>query len=410
MKDIDNAIEVSKVSKSFRVYFDKGRGLKEFAIFSKRRKYELRQVLNDISFTVKKGETVALIGHNGCGKSTTLKLLTRIMYPDSGKIKMAGRVSALIELGAGFHPDMTGRENIYINASIFGLTRSEINRKINDIINFSELGDYIDNPVRTYSSGMYMRLAFSVAINVSADILLIDEILAVGDVNFQKKCYEKMQELKKQGVTIVIVTHDMNTVKSFCDRAIWINDGKIMGDGISSEVVEEYMRYMNEQQNGKGTEQTASEQKNSANGDHYGNQKAVFTSAQLLSADGKVTDVIRSEQDWKLRVNYKINSSVDALIFCLELRTAEGVDIFGTASTSNGNLIQVTNKKEGQIVLDFSPLHLLTGSYVLQLAIQEPDGTVCDFYKHYMTLNVKGLSKWSNDTGIIHYDVKWRYN
>ena len=201
----DVAIEVQHISKSFKISYDKSKTLKDKIIFAKKDKYEIHQVLDDVSFTIEKGEAVGLIGHNGCGKSTTLKLLTRIIYPDSGEISIDGRVSSLLELGAGFHPDMTGRENIYTNASIFGLTKKEIDERLDEIIEFSELEEFIDNPVRTYSSGMYMRLAFSVAINVNADILLIDEILAVGDSNFQLKCANKMQELKKEGITIVIV-------------------------------------------------------------------------------------------------------------------------------------------------------------------------------------------------------------
>lgn len=173
----ENAIIVDHVKKHFKVFLDKGQSFKERLLFRNRRRYENRQVLRDISFTVKRGEAVGLIGHNGCGKSTTLKLLTRILYPDSGTITIKGRVSSLIELGAGFHPDMSGRENIYTNASIFGLSKKEIDSRLQTIIDFSELEQFIDNPVRTYSSGMYMRLAFSVAINVDADVLLIDEIL-----------------------------------------------------------------------------------------------------------------------------------------------------------------------------------------------------------------------------------------
>ena len=205
----ENAIEVQNITKKFKIYYDKGHSLKEKILFSKRNKYEEKNVLNGVTFEVKKGEAIGLVGHNGCGKSTILKLLTQIMYPDSGTIEMSGRVSSLLELGAGFHPDMTGRENIYINASIFGLKRKEIDKKLAEIIDFSELGGFIDNPVRTYSSGMYMRLAFSVAINVNADILLIDEILAVGDANFQVKCFNKLMEIKKGGTTIVIVSHSL---------------------------------------------------------------------------------------------------------------------------------------------------------------------------------------------------------
>ncbi|PHU40384.1 ATP-binding protein [Pseudobutyrivibrio ruminis] len=239
-----NAIEVKNMSKYFKVYYDRSNSLKERALFWKRNKYEKRLVIDDISFSIKKGEAVGLIGHNGCGKSTTLKLLTRILYPSSGTVELSGRVSSLLELGAGFHPDMTGRENIYINAAIFGLSRKEIDERMDDIISFSELGEHIDNPVRTYSSGMYARLAFSVAINVEADILLIDEILSVGDVNFQAKCFDKLQEIKAEGTTIVIVSHSMEQIEQICTRNIWLQDGKIREDGDAKKVGQDYLDYM----------------------------------------------------------------------------------------------------------------------------------------------------------------------
>lgn len=238
----NHVIEVEHVSKNFKVYSDRGFNIKELFLSSKRRKYDWRVVLDDISFFVDKGEAVALIGRNGSGKSTMLKLLTKIMYPNQGKISIEGRVSSLIELGAGFHPDMSGRENIYINAAIFGLTRKEIDARLNDIIAFSELEPYIDQPVRTYSSGMYMRLAFAVAINVDADVLLVDEILAVGDENFQIKCFDRLRQMKENGVTIVIVTHSMGVVRDFCDRAIWINDSHIEVQGEPNMVVDAYLK------------------------------------------------------------------------------------------------------------------------------------------------------------------------
>ena len=208
------------VSKKFRVYYDKGTSLKEKVLFRNRRRYEEREVLKNISFQIRKGEAIGIVGHNGCGKSTLLKLLTKIMYPDGGSISTEGRISALIELGAGFHPDMSGRENIYTNAAIFGLSRAEIDQRLDQIIEFSELREYIDNPVRTYSSGMYMRLAFSVAINVNADILLVDEILAVGDASFQAKCFNRLREIKASGTTIVIVSHSLGQIEQICDRSI----------------------------------------------------------------------------------------------------------------------------------------------------------------------------------------------
>ena len=215
-----NVIEVRNVGKTFKVYFDKGSMLKEKVIFARRNRYENREILKDISFSVPRGQAVGFIGRNGCGKSTTLKLLSRILKPNTGSLAIHGRVSSLIELGAGFHPDMSGRENIYINATIFGLKKEEIDDKVESIIEFSELAEFIDNPVRTYSSGMYMRLAFSVAINVNADVLLIDEILAVGDVSFQKKCFQKLMDIKAEGVTIAIVSHSMEQLYNICDRLI----------------------------------------------------------------------------------------------------------------------------------------------------------------------------------------------
>lgn len=240
----ENSIEVSNVKKSFKVFFDKSNLLKERVLFWNRNKYDRRDVLKGISFNVKKGEAIGLIGHNGCGKSTTLKLLTKIMYPDSGSIEMKGRVSALIELGAGFHPDMSGRENIYTNAAIFGLTKKEIDKKVNDIIEFSELQEFIDNPVRTYSSGMYMRLAFAIAIDVDADILLIDEILAVGDASFQKKCFDRLKEIKAEGTTIVIVSHSLGQIEEICERSIWIDKGMIRAEGNPKNVHAQYLDFM----------------------------------------------------------------------------------------------------------------------------------------------------------------------
>lgn len=236
-------IIVEDVYKTFNVYLDKANTIKEklLFIFSRNRK-EKREVLKGVTLKIKKGEVVALIGTNGSGKSTLLKLMTKIIYPNKGKITTNGKLTSLLELGAGFHPDFSGRENIYFNASIFGLTRKEIDDRLEDIIEFSELRDFIDNPVRTYSSGMYMRLAFAVAINVDADILLIDEVLSVGDEHFQNKCYDKMLELKNKGKTMVFVTHSMQSVKKLCDRTIWLSNGIIKMDGDTNTVVDEYIK------------------------------------------------------------------------------------------------------------------------------------------------------------------------
>lgn len=241
-KKEEYAIKVENLTKEFKLFYDKPSTLKERLVFWNKKKENARTVLKDINLTIKKGETVALIGTNGSGKSTLLKLMTKIIYPSKGKLITNGKLTSLLELGAGFHPDFTGRENIYFNASIFGLTKEEIEKRVDEIIEFSELGEFIDSPVRTYSSGMYMRLAFSVAINVDADILLIDEILAVGDQHFQDKCFAKLTELKESDKTIVIVTHSLEQVRKLCTRAIWIYEGEVRLDGKPDEVVDEYLK------------------------------------------------------------------------------------------------------------------------------------------------------------------------
>lgn len=241
-KSNDEVIIVKDVTKTFNVFYDKTNTIKEKLLFWNKSRKEVRTVLKDINLTIKKGEVVGLIGVNGSGKSTLLKLMTKIIYPNIGTLETHGKLTSLLELGAGFHPDFSGRENIYFNASIFGLTREEIDKRLDDIIKFSELEEFIDNPVRTYSSGMYMRLAFSVAINVDAEILLIDEILSVGDQHFQEKCLNKMEELKAEGKTIVFVSHGLNTVESFCTRAVWLHNGEIRKDGDTKTVIEEYLK------------------------------------------------------------------------------------------------------------------------------------------------------------------------
>lgn len=242
-KKKDNVvISVKGLSKIFTSYEDKSYFLKERLSNLKRNKKKKHIVLKDINLDINKGQSVALIGVNGSGKSTLLKLLNKIIYPEQGTIITNGKISSMIELGAGFNTDFTGRENIYFNASMYGLGKKDVDPIIDKIIDFSELGEYIDTPVRTYSSGMYMRLAFSIAVNVQAEILLIDEILAVGDAHFQAKCLDKMKELKAEGKTMVFVSHSIDQVKSFCDRAVWLYNGTIKMDGATDEVIDAYLK------------------------------------------------------------------------------------------------------------------------------------------------------------------------
>ncbi|SHM87629.1 ABC-2 type transport system ATP-binding protein [Caldanaerovirga acetigignens] len=246
VQEISNeiAIEVKDVWKKFRLYHEKTYSLKERIIFWGRSKTEDFWALKGINLTIPKGSTVGLIGRNGSGKSTLLKIISRILYPTRGEVKINGRVSTLLELGAGFHPDFTGRENIFLNASILGLTRKEIKERLDDIIAFAELGDFIDNPVRNYSSGMYMRLGFAVAVHVDPEILLIDEVLAVGDLAFQGKCLAKIKELQKKGTTIILVSHAPKQVEELCHFAVWLDRGEIKMQGEAKEVTKAYKEFV----------------------------------------------------------------------------------------------------------------------------------------------------------------------
>lgn len=238
------AVEVKDLWKKFRLYHDKPYSLKERLIFWGRQKAEDFWALKGVNLIVPRGATIGLIGRNGSGKSTLLKLISSILYPTQGEVRVNGRISTLLELGAGFHPDFTGRENIFLNASILGLSRRETKERLDDIIGFAELRDFIDNPVRNYSSGMYMRLGFAVAVHVDPDILLIDEVLAVGDLAFQEKCLDKIRELQKRGTTIIFVTHAPKQVEQLCDLAVWLDRGEVQRVGPASDVAKAYSNFL----------------------------------------------------------------------------------------------------------------------------------------------------------------------
>ena len=420
-----NAIEVRDVKKKFKVYFDKGSQLKERILFRNRNRYEERWVLNGISFDVKKGEAIGLIGHNGCGKSTTLKLLTRIMYPDSGTIEMRGRVSSLIELGAGFHPDMSGRENIYTNAAIFGLSKKEIDERMDDIISFSEMEPFLDNPVRTYSSGMYMRLAFSVAINVDADILLIDEILAVGDINFQAKCFNKLREIKANGTTIVIVSHSMGQIEQICDRSIWIHDGLIKGEGSPRDIDMEYLNYMGEMRDGSVFQQPveaapeAAADSSTAEGEEqmpesneegaeeiqrWGNGNARLVDVHMENGFGETKTVFSSEQPLSICMKYRVKSKIEDAVFGIGIFRSDGLQCYGT-NTRIEQFDRFDLETNGEVRIDIPQLSLLPGQYTLDVAIESDVSTPVDYYKSAVTFQVYSLL---GDVGVVRLNHTWQ--
>lgn len=402
----ENSIEVHNVTKKFKVYYDKGTSAKERILFRNRNRYEERQVLRGISFDVKKGEAIGLIGHNGCGKSTTLKLLTKIMYPDQGSIEMKGRVSSLIELGAGFHPDMSGRENIYINASIFGLSRNEIDKRLANIIQFSELEEYLDNPVRTYSSGMYMRLAFAVAINVDADILLIDEILAVGDANFQAKCLNKIQEIKKQGATVVLVSHSLSQIEQICDRTIWIDEGMIREQGRPREVHNQYLQYMGEKRELRKEKEhaTVEKEKNSDCNGKSESYKIMICSLVSIGVDGKEKSVFSTGEDIRLKFQYKAQEQISETKVAVTIIRNDGVKCYQTNSFIDlGEYVSL--KTSGEIELKLEHVDLLQGEYGIEIGIyNRVDATPISELKQ---CKIEMISS-TGDSGVARINHTWK--
>lgn len=432
----ENAIEVQNVRKHFKVYKDKGNLLRERVVHWSRNQYELREVLKGISFDVKKGESVGLIGKNGCGKSTILKLLTKILRPNGGTIETQGRVCSLIELGAGFHPDMSGRENVYINASIFGINAKEVDCRMNDIIRFSELEEFIDNPVRTYSSGMYMRLAFSVAINVDADILLIDEILAVGDNAFQIKCFNKLQRLKEQGTTIVVVSHALGQVEQLCDRAIWIDDGVIRGDGPAWRICKEYLEKMEAsrleraeleyrmqlEEEERQKEEKKAEQKRKENEKRIkescraiapqcgpdvrreGSGQVVFTHVKLLDRFGHENTEFRTGDAAVILMQYESAHAGVPVDFSIGITNDAGVFCYGTSLSLDMEQFMDT-RESGEIQIVLEHLNFLKGSYSLEVCIQDTERRVLD--RLFRLIDFQIVADKPKERGLLTMPRKW---
>lgn len=437
----ENAIEVRNVKKYFKVYYDRGTTLKDKIVSRGRNRYEKREVLKGISFEVKKGEAIGLIGKNGCGKSTTLKLLTKIIYPNEGTVEMAGRVSSLLELGAGFHPDMSGRENIYMNAAVFGLNRKEIDRRVDEIIKFSELEDFIDNPIRTYSSGMYMRLAFSVAINVDADILLIDEILAVGDISFQKKCFEKLKEIKMNGTTIVIVSHSLDQIEKICDRSIWIENGMVREVGKPREVHEQYLYEMEQKRLRKFQEEVyagithENNQENVQNGEipiksreesqslmiaekmkclrhnllkennaiRKGNQKVYFTEMYITDANGEEKLFFETGENINVYLKYCTTQQELMGTICFLIYRDDGVYCYGTNSFIEYREVMILSRISN-LKITVNELPLLPGKYYFTLAIHDENA---EEYDHFEKAAVFQVLSTKGEQGIVKIETEW---
>ena len=350
------ALSVNNVTKTFRIHHERASSLKQYIASGGRNRYENFVALRNVSFDIQEGEAVGIIGHNGSGKSTLLKCMAQILTPNEGSISLNKKMAALLELGAGFHHELSGRDNVFLNASILGMGRKEIATRFDEIVEFSGLGDFIESPVKTYSSGMYVRLAFAVAINVDPELLLIDEILAVGDVTFQKKCMEKFVDFRTQGRTLVLVTHDAYTVREFCDRAIWLDRGVIRRDGDPADVVDEYTETMLGAEASEGAEVS-----------RRGDGQIQVTRTELLVGDVPV-DRFRNGDDVTVRLHYEAPAPVQKPVFSITIASLAGA-VVTEPSTRDVGMVPDTLVGSGHVDVRFDAVPLVASRYVLHTEI-----------------------------------------
>ncbi|MGB3737372.1 MAG: ABC transporter ATP-binding protein [Ilumatobacter sp.] len=349
------ALSVDSVTKTFKVHSERASSLKQFIASGGRNRYEEFTALDNVSLRVDVGEAVGIIGHNGSGKSTLLKCMAQILTPKSGTIAVNKRMAALLELGAGFHPELSGRDNVFLNAAILGMGRHEIAERFDEIVKFSGLEQFIDAPVKTYSSGMYVRLAFAVAINVDPELLLIDEILAVGDVTFQQRCMEKFVDFREQGRTLVLVTHDTSSVRHFCDRAIWLDRGKIRSEGRPADVIDEYTEYM------LGSEE--GEDGSSRRGDG----KIQITKVEII-VDGVRIDRVRTGDDVIFRLHFEAQETVPNPVFAITLARLDGINVTAPSSR-DAEAVPMEISGSGHVDIAMADVPLMPGPYVIHTAV-----------------------------------------
>jgi len=385
------AIRFDHVSKEFTLHRARARSFQELFLnlvclkrFPSREKY---WALRDVSFEVEPGEVVGIVGPNGAGKSTSLKLMSHIIEPTSGQIEINGQVGALLELGAGFHPDLTGRENIYLNGSILGFSKTKMDRIFDDILDFSEMGPFIDVPVKHYSSGMYMRLAFSIAIHIEPDILLVDEVLAVGDQAFQVRCLDKINEMKRQGITIILVTHALGMVREMCNRAIWLDHGQIQAAGAVEQVVEQYMAQVLAQDKQQMLEaEQAEDSEGEAEQDdesswRWGSREAEIVAVQILDSNDDDQKIFQTGDTLKLRIHYVAHEPIPQPRIGLALYRSNGFHINGPNNIFANYPIDVL---DGTGFVDYviNSLPLLPGTYLISAALHDFAGKHAYDYLH----------------------------
>jgi len=431
------AIELTDVSKVYRKYSGKQfstlkSALLQRSILKDLRPNETFPALTDVSFTVPRGSTYGVIGRNGSGKSTALKLVAGITKPTSGTVRVDGRISALIELGAGFHPEISGRENVYINGIMLGLTKRQIHERFDEIVDFAELREFIDAPVKTYSSGMYMRLGFAVAINVDPDVLLVDEVLAVGDEGFTHKCLDKFSEFRRRNKTILLVTHSLNLVEKFCDEALWLDNGRAMNHGDPKRVVGAYLSAVEQSEEqlmaattakalrehdgpAAPAARTAQEPQDEpidptsnmfeATEGRWGSREVEITSVSFAGSDGQHSYIFHSGDAMAVTVGVRAMHPVDDFVFGIGFFNAEGVCCYGTNTyLEEMNPERLSGDAEATFLVD--SLDLVEGTYKVDVAVHKRDGAPYDYHRLLYTFRVKSRV---HDVGIYRPKHRWRF-
>jgi ABC-type polysaccharide/polyol phosphate transport system ATPase subunit len=360
---VASAIEIDGVSKRFRLYHDRNQSLKATLMRGRRAKYEEFMAVDDVSLDIAAGESFGFVGRNGSGKSTLLKVVAGIYRPDKGAVTVNGKLSALLELGAGFHPELSGRENVYLNGSILGLSRKELERRFDEIVDFAELHQFIDMPVKNYSSGMYVRLGFSVAINVDPDVLLVDEVLAVGDEMFQRKCSAKFAELREAGTTIVLVSHSLGAIRSMCDRAMWIDRGVAKAVGPAGDVIDEYLASVD-----------SKDAVELGGGVRWGTGEARITNVSLLDQAGKPTHLCQSGGPATFEVEWETDQPVPEPVFAIVFYTTEGV-VLAAPNTKDAGVVPKEINGTGATRLTIPEMPLLPNSYDISVSLTDVEAS-----------------------------------
>jgi ABC-type polysaccharide/polyol phosphate transport system ATPase subunit len=390
------AVRAEHVSKTYRLHRERRRTFKEVAL---RQLVPAEDVLalRDVSFAVEPGEAFGVVGANGSGKSTLLKLIAGTAKPTSGTLEVNGRVSALLEIGAGFHPDFTGRENAYLNGSLLGISRKEMQKQMPAIEEFADIGRFFDAPVKTYSSGMYMRLGFAVAIHLDPDVLLVDEVLAVGDEYFQHKCFARIAEFRKAKKTIVLVTHDLGAVARLCDRAIWLDQGVVSASGSVRDVVNAYHQKVGEKE----------QRERAARGEiggRKGDRTVEITSARLLDHDGTDRVVLESGRPAAIEIAYRNPSRIaDAVFGVCIYRVDDGLAAYCTNTASDG--IVIPPKEEGVVRFAMDSLSLLPGGFDVDVGITDPEDRYYDYLEKGITFRV--IAGPGREMGMARIPHRW---